>query len=112
MRTDRRANRKIHEALTLLGEAAAEKKSDLQTLIADRYAQFRDFLDTTQAGLSEAAHHGMDRVAEAKDAAAVRVGETAARVDRYVRNDPWQSLGWVAFAAFAVGYLLGHRKGS
>ncbi|HBA82675.1 MAG TPA: hypothetical protein DCZ95_01150 [Verrucomicrobia bacterium] len=105
-----KTNRKIHEALNLLSEAAAEKKDDLQSLIADRYAHLKEVLGSTQADFSEAAHHGVERISQARHAAMAQMDKTATRLDRRVRNEPWQSLGWVAVAALAFGYLVGHKK--
>ncbi|HBA86263.1 MAG TPA: hypothetical protein DCZ95_19445 [Verrucomicrobia bacterium] len=110
MRRDGTKNRKIHEALNLLNEVAAEKKDDLQTLMSDRYADLMTMIGSKQSQLSKVAHHSAQRVAHAKDEAAARVGDAASRVNRHVRDEPWQSLGWVAVVGFALGYVLGRKK--
>lgn len=82
------SKQKFEEALSLLNEAAKEKKEDIQRLLSDRYSHIKD------AVLS-----GSDRATEVFE-----------EVDENVRKNPWAYIGGAALGALLLGYILGSQR--
>ena len=101
---------KINEALTLLNEAALEKKEDVAELLSSKYAALKEVFHGLESEVAKKARHGAEHLGEIKDAAAERVKDTATQVDRKVHEDPWKAMGLSVLGAFAIGFLVGRKK--
>ncbi len=81
-------NHKINKALSLLGEAAEEKKDELRQSI-----------------------HRFKKVAEKTVAeGGVKIKKTAIVANKSVKKNPWAYIGGVAAGALALGFMLGKIK--
>jgi len=54
--------------------------------------------------------NGRDNVSNAKTAVSERTRRAARRTDYYVHDNAWKMMGYVAGAAFVVGFLLSRRN--
>jgi ElaB/YqjD/DUF883 family membrane-anchored ribosome-binding protein len=112
--TDRLSSEKIDEALQLLSEAAQEKKGELKTLLADKYANLKMAFFEGRASLSNAisdtSHRAAERMRTAKDVGQEKIVDMAEELDLRVREKPWNYVGGVAIAALIIGYLFGRRQ--
>ena len=78
-------NHKINKALSLLGEAAEEKKDELRQSI-----------------------HRFKKVAEKTVAdSGVKLRKTAMVADKNLKKNPWAYIGGVSAGALALGFMLG-----
>ncbi len=81
--------------------------TDTKVLVAD----IEELLKATaaQTGEKVAAARARVQVAlvDARDTVALRTRETAQATDRYVRENPWQSVGITAGISAGVGLLVG-----
>ena len=89
---------------------------DLRAVVADAEA----LLSATAHSADEKAHAVRERAAGSMEQARARLEElehefgaqakaVAADASRYVRDNPWQSLGIAAVAGLVIGVLLGRR---
>jgi ElaB/YqjD/DUF883 family membrane-anchored ribosome-binding protein len=112
--TDRLSSEKIDEALQLLAEAAQEKKNEVKTLLADKYADLKNAFFEGRASLSNAISDTSQRAAArmrmAKEAGQERIVDMAEELDVRVHEKPWNYVGGAAIAALIIGYLLGRRQ--
>ncbi len=88
--------------------APAEKlAADTKVLVAD----IEELLKATAAQTGDKVAAARARVqgalVGARDTVAVRTKEAAQATDRYVRENPWQSVGATAGIAVGVGLLIG-----
>ena len=100
-----------------MSDASTKKlMDDLRTVVADAEA----LLSATAEGASDKAHDARKRAAESVEQARARLdaletelkkrAERAADdANRYVRDNPWQSIGIAAAAGVVVGLILGRR---
>ena len=95
----RTSNAKISEALELLNEAAREKKDELKSLMANRYAHIRE-------AMSSGLEHGKEVIIQGKE----KVKEMAVDVDKRVHKDPWIYIAGAAAASLLLGYLMGSKR--
>lgn len=100
---------KIDEALTLLNEAARDKKEDLNEMLASKYGDLKSTILDMESEVAGTARRGVERADELKEVAAKRARETAQQVDQKAHEDPWKALGWSVAGAFAIGFLLGRK---
>lgn len=112
--TDRLSSEKIDEALQLLSEAAQEKKKEISTLLADKYANLKTAFFEGRASLSNAISDTSQRAAArmrmAKDVGQERIVDMAEELDIRVHEKPWNYVGGVAIAALILGYIFGRRQ--
>ena len=99
----------IQEALTLLDEAAREKKDDIGELVAGKYEALKEAFLGVEADVADKAKQGSERLSELKDAATERVKDAAHLIDKKVHQDPWMTLGLPILGALAIGFLLGRK---
>jgi len=100
---------KIHEALSLLNEAAHDKKDEINELLGSKYSALKEAVQGLESDVADKAHHGAERLGELKEAATERVKSTAESVDRKAHEEPWKVLGLPIIGALAIGYLLGRK---
>lgn len=100
---------KIDEALTLLNEAARDKKQELDSLLTEKYSDLKAAMTDMEVSVEDHAILGAQRLGELKAAAAGHVKETAHAVDSKAHEEPWKTLGWAVAGAFAAGFLLGRK---
>ncbi len=108
---------KIRDALSLLEEAAREKKDELVRLIGGRYQHIHDVfedsaqkVDHVKERISEAVHEGEKRIEDAIKKGQHYFKDTIKHVDEEIHDKPVQYLTGVAVVALLVGYFWGSRK--
>jgi ElaB/YqjD/DUF883 family membrane-anchored ribosome-binding protein len=74
--------------------------SDIEELLKATAAQTGDKVAAARARMQGA-------LVDARDTVTVRTKEAAQATDRYVRENPWQSVGATAGIAVGVGLLIG-----
>jgi ElaB/YqjD/DUF883 family membrane-anchored ribosome-binding protein len=102
-------NDKIAEALRLLDEAAAEKKSELASMLTDNYGTLKSVIMESESGMAHAVAQGKARAIEAAMQAKELGIEKAKRVDEHVHRNPWQYIGGAAVIGLLFGYILGRK---
>ncbi len=110
MQTMNNHNGKIAEALTLLNEAAKQKKEEVQKLLSHKYSDIRNVLE-------EKIEEGREKFEEFKEAAEdvihdgqVRLKKASREADREVHKNPWKYLGIAAGCALVAGFLMGRAS--
>jgi ElaB/YqjD/DUF883 family membrane-anchored ribosome-binding protein len=96
---------KINAALTLLNEAARDKKDELSSLLEGKYDSLKQAVLHLESEVEEKARRGFSKTCEM----AHEVKEKAERVDQKVHEDPWKTLTWTTIGAFVIGFLIGHK---
>ncbi len=81
-------NRKIDQALHLLGEAAKEKRENLQKTLNQQFSNVKEVLE--------------EKGEEIK--------KVATEVDQRVHKNPWPYIGGVAALATLIGYIFGANR--
>jgi ElaB/YqjD/DUF883 family membrane-anchored ribosome-binding protein len=89
---------------------------DLRAVVADAEALLSASADEAGAGLREARERAAEslgaaraRLAELEEDLKTRAREAAGQADRYVRDNPWQSIGVAAAVGFVAGLLIARR---
>ena len=105
---------KIAEALKLLEEAAAQKKDELKSVMADKYTHLRNVVVETEnslvKSLSDARKHAVEAAAHAKDVSVEKAREVARDVDQHVHRNPWPYIAGAAGIGLLLGYILGRNR--
>lgn len=90
--------------------------ADLQTVIRDAEsllrataAQTGDKIDEARARAEESVRKAKVRLGEIEHDALERAQELATEAEAYVRDNPWQAVGWAAGAGLVLGLLIGRR---
>lgn len=85
----------------------------LQAVIRDSEALLKasasyagDKIDVAKAQAAETLASAKERLAEVQDGIVEHGREYALKGDQYVRDNPWQSVGFAALAGFVFGALL------
>jgi ElaB/YqjD/DUF883 family membrane-anchored ribosome-binding protein len=85
----------------------------LQAVIRDSEALLKasasyagDKIDLAKTQAAETLASAKERLAEVQDGIVGQTREYAQRGDQYVRDNPWQSVGFAALAGFVFGVLL------
>lgn len=89
-------NGKINEALELLNDAAQHKKDEILKLVTNKYADFREAVESTKETAGEVIREGQ-----------VRVRKAAKEVDKNAHKNPWAFIGAAAGTALLLGFILG-----
>jgi ElaB/YqjD/DUF883 family membrane-anchored ribosome-binding protein len=94
---------KLHDALGLLNEAAAEEQSELQAMIGDRYNTLKEFVGQLGANVQR-------EVSGAYKAGETKVCAAASEVDNHVHANPWAYIGGSAALGLLVGFLMARGR--
>jgi ElaB/YqjD/DUF883 family membrane-anchored ribosome-binding protein len=85
----------------------------LQTVIRDSDALIKasasyagDKIDQARTQAEESLAAAKERLADVQDGLMIQGREYALKGDQYVRDNPWQSVGFAALAGFVFGALL------
>jgi ElaB/YqjD/DUF883 family membrane-anchored ribosome-binding protein len=89
----------------------------LQAVIRDSEALLKasasyagDKIDVAKTQAAETLAAAKERLADVQDGILIQGREYALRGDQYVRDNPWQSVGFAALAGFVFGALLLRSK--
>jgi ElaB/YqjD/DUF883 family membrane-anchored ribosome-binding protein len=110
MSTATHSNEKIAEALKLLNEAAQEKKSDVTSMITDKYESLKQAIVDSEKSVGHAFMRGEKRAVEAAMQAKDFGVKKAKEVDEHVHENPWPYIGGAAVVGILVGYILGRKN--
>ena len=94
---------RVRDALELLNSVAKDKRTELQSMVQNKYGDLKSAIgtwsDKFQHDATEFYQKGRDRtVAMASD------------LDKNVHSNPWSFIGGAALGALIVGYLLGRSQ--
>ena len=109
MSSSTHSNDNIAEALKLLEEAAAERKSELASLLSDKYGTLKAVIMESEKTVANAILQGTARAVEAAMQAKEFGVEKAKDVDEHVHRNPWQYIGGAAVVGALFGYVLSRR---
>jgi len=113
MSTTSAGSEKLAEALSLLEEAAKEKKDEIRTLIAEKYTHLKGAVVDAEHGaaeaLSAAQKRAVDALIHAKEVSEEKIKKAAHTVDSHVHQNPWPYIGGTAVVALLLGYILGKK---
>ena len=98
-------------------EASTQKlMDDLRAVVADAEALMAATQDSAASQVREARARAAESLEQARarlesleDDVKARAKEAATDADRYVRENPWQSIGVAAAVGFLVGLLVSRR---
>jgi ElaB/YqjD/DUF883 family membrane-anchored ribosome-binding protein len=82
---------------------------DVEGLLKVTAGQVGDRVGEARARAEETLRGARARLSEYEQAARQRAGDAAGEADRYVRDNPWQSVGIAAGVAFLLGILVSRR---
>ena len=102
---------KISDALKLLDEAAKNKKSEIQEMLANRYQNIKDTISgfDSKESLDSAKQSASDVAGRAKELSEEKVKEIATQVDQNVHSNPWPYIGGAALCSLLLGYIMGRK---
>ena len=110
MSTTTHSSEKIAEALKLLNEAAQEKKSDVASLIGDKYEALKQVIVDSEKSMGHAFMRGEKRAVDAAMQAKDFGVRKAKEVDEHVHDNPWPYIGGAAVVGILIGYILGRKN--
>ena len=82
---------------------------DVENLLKATAGQAGDKADEVRSRAEHTLRAARSRLEGLQDDALARARHAAGEADRYVRDNPWQSIGIVAGIAFLVGVLVSRR---
>jgi len=101
---------KIEDALKLLEDTAKESKSDLKSILEEKYESVEAAIESI-LGVSpkEFFMKAKDRIESAAEESQNYVKQTAKDVDANVHNNPWPYIGGGVAVGLIAGYLVGRK---
>jgi len=82
---------------------------DVEELLRATASQTGDRIKEARARAEESLRAARVRLEETGDEVAAHAREAAREAERYVHDNPWQSVGIAAGVGFLLGYLIGRR---
>ena len=76
----------------------------------DYIEEGKDYLEKGKAKLSDAMERVQNRVGETARNVGARAKDVSYATDRYVRDNPWQTIAVVAVAACLLGWFLSKAR--
>ncbi len=114
MKDAKTGNETLAEALTLLEEAATQKKDELKNLMTDKYTHLRGAIMDVEKGLahslSNVKKHTLDAVSHAGEVSSEKVKQIASDVDESAHQYPWAYIGGAAVVGLLIGYIAGRDR--
>lgn len=104
----------LDEVLSILEDAAREKKDELQQLIGEKYHHVRDILAEVPQGaakpMEDFVRRGEKKIEEAVEKGQSIAKKTLDEVNEQLHENPMPFIGGVAISALLFGFILGHGK--
>lgn len=103
-----------HAAREKLVQDFNEVVADTEQLLKSVAAAGGEKTQALRANVEESLARARERLKELQDEATERTRDAARKADRYVHDNPWQSLGIVAGIAAVLGVVVGlllNRRG-
>lgn len=83
--------------------------ADVEGLLKATAGQAGDHIDEVRSRAERAVRGARHRLADLEDDAIAKTRHAVGEADRYVRDNPWQSIGIAAGVAFLLGVLVSRR---
>lgn len=100
---DQFEDKRIDEALELLNAAARDKKTELQTAMANKYTDLSSVMSAFTSQIR-------DQATEKFVAGKQRIVDAATGINRSVHCSPWVYIGGSAAAAMLFGFMMGRSR--
>ena len=107
---------KMHEALTLIEEAAKDTAVELWQLIKEKYPtlqeQMIENVDHVKDSFDSIKEDAREKAIRLKEASGEKMKIAASQLDHNIHHHPWYYLGGIAVSSLLLGYILGKKSGS
>lgn len=100
---------RLEDALSVLNEAAREKRSELGRVLHGKCEDLKQAILKVEAETVERARESSHAAMQMGHEAVDRIRGAARTVDRRAHEEPWLILGCAVAGALTLGYLLGRR---
>ena len=94
---------RVREALELLNSVAKDKKTELQSMVQNKYGDLKSVIgswgDKIQHDATEIYQKGREKTVS-----------MASDLDKNVHQSPWSFIGGAALGALIIGYLMGRSN--
>ena len=106
---------KIHEALTLVEEAAKDTAVELWQLIKDKYPTLQEKMvenvGNVKGSFESIKDGAREKAARFREVGGEKVKHAATQVDENIHHHPWAYIGGIAISSLLLGYILGRKSG-
>jgi ElaB/YqjD/DUF883 family membrane-anchored ribosome-binding protein len=75
--------------------------------MTDKTQEWQEQAEDTARGFKEKAQEWKDKAEDWQRKASHHARKAASVTNDYVRDNPWESVGYVAAGAFIIGFLIG-----
>ena len=83
--------------------------ADVEELLKATAGQAGERVGEARSRAEKTLHHARKRLEDLEDNTLASARHAVGEADRYVRDNPWQSIGIAAGVAFVIGVLVGRR---